>query len=140
MIPPASLWRQIPRLALYGLGLIALLVILHVLYMVVYGYIINPGQTPAHYPAHAAASGPWFSIIVGTPLFFLVALRLGRRHGSDGFSQAMLLTALYVAIDVGMVVAAGSSFFHPVFIVAMASKFAAAYAGARTGMRRGPAA
>lgn len=132
--PAPSLWRRIPRLTLYAIGLMAVLVILHVLYMVVYGHVLNPGQPAGHYPAHAAASGPWFSIMVGTPLFFLVGRRIVRRQGPDGLGQAMALCAIYVAIDVGFLIGAGGAF-QWIFAAAMVSKFVATYAGARVGLR-----
>jgi len=129
--PPRSLAREIPRLTLIAIGLMAILVVLHILYMVVYGHLLNPGQPAAHYPAHALASAPWFSTLVGAPLFFLAGRRLVRRAGPRGMAEAMLLATIYVAIDVAFLIGAGGAF-HWSFGLAMVSKVVAAYAGART--------
>ena len=126
--PP--LWRQIPRLALLSIGLMVILVVLHILYMVVYGHLINPGQPAEHYPAHALASGPWFSTIVGAALFFYTGRRLARRSGPNALAEAMVMCTIYLVIELAFFFGAGASF-QWIFAVAMLTKYVAAAAGAR---------
>lgn len=45
-------------------------VLASVLYMVVYGHVLNPGQEPAHYQQHIQVAGPYCSIVAGIPLLF----------------------------------------------------------------------
>jgi hypothetical protein len=129
--PPRSLAREIPRLVLVAIGVMAILVVLHVLYMVVYGHLLNPGQPAEHYPAHAQASGPWFSTVVGAPLFIFAGRRLARRAGRRGLVEAMLMCTIYIAIDVGFLIGAGAAF-QWVFGLAMVTKVVATFAGARS--------
>lgn len=127
--PP--LWRQIPRLALLSIGLMVILVVLHILYMVIYGHLINPGQPAEHYPAHALASAPWFSTIVGAALFFYAGRRLTRRAGRNGLPEALVMCTIYLIIELAFHLGAGSSF-QWIFVVAMLSKYLAAGVGARS--------
>ena len=107
--PP--LWRQAGRLTLLSIGLMAVLVVLHILYMVVYSYLVNPGRPPEHYPAHAQASGPWFSTIVGMPLFFYAGRRLTRREGQRGLRHAMALCTIILIIELAFQVGSGAPFY-----------------------------
>lgn len=43
-------WLAVP----FALGVMMLNVLIHVLYMVVYGYVIDPGHDEAYYQAYAA--------------------------------------------------------------------------------------
>jgi cation transport ATPase len=126
-----QLLRRLPRLALLAIALMAILVVLHILYMVVYGHLLNPGQPAEHYPAHALASGPWFSTIVGLPVFFLAGRRLARRAGKEGLSEAMMVCSIYLAIELAFQIGAGASFYW-ILVVSMLAKFLAAAAGARS--------
>ena len=125
----APLRRQIPRLALVAIGLMVIVVALHILYMVIYGHLINPGQPSEHYPAHAQASGPWFSTIAGSALFFYAGRRLARRAGRNGLAEALAMCTIYLAIDLAIQIAAGGSF-QWIVVVAMLTKYLAAGAGA----------
>ena len=42
-----------------------------VLYMVVYGHVINPGHEPKYYNDHIQVAAPYCSIVAGIPLMFL---------------------------------------------------------------------
>jgi hypothetical protein len=128
-VPP--LWRQIPRLALLAIGLMVVLVGLHILYMVIYGHLINPGQPAEHYPAHALASGPWFSTIAGTALFFYAGRRLARRARGNGVAEALVMCTIYLIIELAFQLGAGSSF-QWIFVLAILTKYLAAGAGAAT--------
>src|ERR1700752_1014190 len=38
-------------------------------WVAIYSYLIDPGQPMATYEAPAQASGPWFSVLAGAPIF-----------------------------------------------------------------------
>ena len=47
-------------------------------WVAIYSYLINPGQPMATYQAHAQASGPWVSILAGTPIFYAASRWIAR--------------------------------------------------------------
>ena len=104
---------------------------IHVLYMVVYSYFINPRQEMAQYQAHAQFSGPYSSIIVGMPLMFLVCRWLGRKFAAESsITAALLVWLVYFLIDLTVVVSAGAlREMALLFVISFATKFAAAYFG-----------
>lgn len=104
---------------------------IHVLYMVVYSYLINPGQEMAHYQAHAEFSGPYSSIVVGFPLMFLVCRWIGKKFAAgSSVTAALLICLVYFLIDMAAVVFAGGLGGMALFLViSHATKFAAAYFG-----------
>lgn len=111
------------------------------LYVAVYSYVISPGHDIAHYQAHAQFSAPYSSIIAGMPLMFLAGRWIGRRGTPDVAVQAALgVWLVYAAIDLAIVIPAGTARLIPLVIVSLLTKLAAAYLGGRAGTRRGASA
>ncbi len=113
---------------------IAVLIInvaIHILYMVAYSYLINPGQDTAHYQAYAKLSAPYSSIVVGMPLMFLVCRWIGRKFAARfSVTVALLIWLVYFLIDITVLVFAGEiGRFALFFVISFATKFAAAYLG-----------
>ena len=107
-------------------------VAIHILYMVAYSYVINPGHDAAHYQAHAWVSAPYSSIVVGMPLMFLACRWIGRKFAARFVITAPLLVWLvYFLIDMTVLLFAGelSSRLALFFIVSFVTKLAAAYFG-----------
>lgn len=119
-------WLWIP-----GAALIVMIanIAVHILYMVVYGYLINPGHDAAFYDKHAMASGPYSSIVAGIPLMFLVCRWVCRKFdASASVSTAVLIWLVYFLIDLTIITAAGAlRQIAILFIASFATKFAAAY-------------
>ena len=113
---------------------IAVLVInaaIHILYMVTYYHLINPGQDTAHYQAHAQLSAPYSSIFVGMPLMFLVCRWIGKKFAAPySVTAALLVWLVYFLIDLTVLVFAGEvSRLSLLFVISFVTKFAAAYLG-----------
>ena len=113
---------------------IAVLVInvaIHILYMVAYYHLINPGQDTAHYHAHAELSAPYSSIVVGMPLMFLVCRWIGKKFAARlSVTAALLVWLVYFLIDITVLVFAGEfSRLALLFVISFVTKFAAAYLG-----------
>lgn len=108
-----------------------------VLYMVVYGYLINPGQSAQHYQDHVQIAAPYSSIIAGAPLFYLAGRFLTRRWPAGSRVKAALLIALvYAVIDVIALVSTGFQMRALIFTVtSLATKFIAAYLGGKAASR-----
>lgn len=76
-----------------------------VLYMVVYGYVINPGQPAEHYPQHVQVAGPYASIIAGIPIFFGIGYIVRRvLKWSPG---PVWFWAVYATVDLSVLTIAG---------------------------------
>ncbi len=63
-------WTVGRILALLGVALLVLTanVVASILYMVVYGHVIDPGHDPKYYEAHIQVAGPYCSIVAGIPI------------------------------------------------------------------------
>ena len=107
-------------------------VAIHVLYMVAYSYVINPGHEVAYYQAHAQVSAPYSSIVVGMPLMFLACRWIGRKFAARFvITAALLVWLVYFLVDLTVVLFAAepSSRLLLLFIISFVTKFAAAYLG-----------
>ncbi len=104
---------------------------IHILYMVAYYHLINPGQDTAHYHAHAKLSAPYSSIFVGMPLMFLVCRWVGKKFAARfSVTAALLVWLVYFLIDITILVSAGEFRRSALlFVVSFVTKFAAAYLG-----------
>jgi hypothetical protein len=125
---PKSRWLLIVPAALIVLiGNIGI----HILYMVAYSYLINPGQDVAHYQAHAQYTGPYSSIIAGIPLMFLVCWWIGKKFAAESsVTAALQVWLVYFLIDLTVVVLAGGlGGMSLLLVISHATKFAAAYLG-----------
>src|SRR5437588_59855 len=70
-----------------------------VIYMVIYG-MFNPGHPEEFYQQHVRAAGPIISIVVGIPLFFLLARWLARRAPKGAGQQtAIALWVVWALLD-----------------------------------------
>lgn len=122
-----------------ALGVLIANVAIHILYMVVYSYVINPGHDAAYYQAHAQVSAPYSSIVVGMPLMFLACRWLGRKFAARfAITAAFLVWLVYFLIDLTVVLFAEelSSRLALLFILSFVTKFAAAYLGGHAARER----
>lgn len=127
------------RLAsLIGVSLLvmALNVGLSVLYMVVYGHLVNPGHPQEYYQEHIKIAAPYCSIVAGMPLLFLAGFWVAGWSGASGTgtplgAKAALVVWLgYAIIDIGVLLAAGMSTKIAVLCaVSLFTKLGAAYLG-----------
>jgi len=69
-------------------------------WVAIYSYLINPGQSLATYEAHAQTSGPWVSILAGAPIFYAASRWIARsRHNS------LALFVIFATLDGALLVA-----------------------------------
>ncbi len=127
-------------LKLTGLAILAMitLVLISILEVAVYSYLINPGQPASVYETHANFSAPFVSGIGGFIVFFLVARFWKRKGYENAFRLALLFPAIYVVLDVTVLLLAGadwSSFILP-SILANGAKFLGSYSGYKLGRKK----
>lgn len=117
-------FSRVAVLALLALGVMAVNVAMSILYMVVYGYVIDPGHEKTYYDAHIQVAAPYCSIVAGFPLMFLVGWWLGVR-------EALVVWLIYTVIDLTVVVLASgvTSKLWALVAVSLLTKVAGAYLG-----------
>lgn len=128
------------RLAwLVGVALLVLVVnvAVSVLYMVAYGYLIDPGHEKQYYDDHIQIAAPYCSIVAGIPLMFLAGWWIsGWWEGEYAIRSAVIVWLAYALIDFSMVLAAGlTSRIALLVAVSLITKLAAIYFGAVVGSR-----
>ncbi len=127
----SKLWVALPAAIIAGVANVTLFF----LFMVLYGYVINPGHEDAFYQEAANRFGPYASIIGGMPVFFVTGLVLRRFLGTRALKVGIAAWCIYFALDMAIILAAAADEFVsllPLIVVSFATKFAAIYFGART--------
>ncbi len=115
-----------------ALSVMAVNVIVSILYMVLYGHVIDPGHEQAYYQEHIKLAAPYCSIIAGIPLMFLAGRWAGGRWDARlGVSSALIVWSAYAMVDLTFMVASGLTFRTAVLVaVSLLTKLAAVYIGA----------
>lgn len=129
------------RLAwLVGIALLVLVVnvTVSILYMVVYGYLIDPGHEEQYYQDHIKVAAPYCSIVAGIPLMFLAGWWVGGWwEGEFAVKAALVVWLTYALIDISVLLAAGlNARIAVLFAVSFLTKLAAVYLGALVASRR----
>jgi len=115
---------RVASLAGLALGVMAVNVAISILYMVVYGYAIDPGHEKAYYEAHVQIAAPYCSIVAGIPLMFLVGWWVG-------MWPAILVWLVYAFVDVAVLAVSGPTLrIGALVAVSLITKLASAYLGA----------
>jgi hypothetical protein len=121
-----------------AIGVAVLLLIVNVIIAIVvvliYRFLINPGQPNEFYDDAALRIAPWCSHIFGTALFLGAGYFFARRNPKrNGVMFAIAITVLYAIIDAATVGFAGV--FAIQFLLSMLAKLVAALVGAVLAIR-----
>ena len=127
-------------LALIGVALLVLVtnVAVSVLYMVVYGHLIDSGHEEQYYHDHIKIAAPYCSIVAGIPLMFLAGWWVGGWwEGEFTVKAALVVWLTYALIDICVLMAAGlTPRIAILFGVSFLTKLSAVYLGALATGRR----
>ena len=125
--------------ALIGVAMLVLVtnVAASVLYMVIYGHIIDPGHEPKYYQDHIQVAGPYCSIVAGIPIMFLAGWWVaGWWRRSLGIRGAICVWLAYTVIDFLILLIGGLSWgVSALFVISFATKLAAVNWGASTRLK-----
>lgn len=106
-------------------------------WVAVYSHLIAPDQPMAAYHAHAQASGPWVSLLVGLPVFYLLGAWLARHRPPAARASAVALAICYIGFDFALLLALAPGAIPWLLVVAnYAAKAAATWVGATRGAAR----
>lgn len=81
------------------------LVLGHVVHVFLYSVAVAPDLPVAAYSTYAERSGPWFSILFGGPVFYLLGRILRRRVAHRARLLGLAVWVLYSITDLAIVVA-----------------------------------
>lgn len=127
--------------ALIGVAILVLVtnIAASILYMVVYGHVIDPGHDAKYYQDHIQIAGPYCSIVAGIPIMFLAGWWVaGWWRRTLEYRGAILVWLAYSIIDLSILLIAGLSIGVGVlFVVSFATKLASIYCGASVRLRNG---
>src|SRR6476659_8149709 len=91
-----------------ALSVMVVNVAISVLYMVVYGHVIDPGHENAYYQEHIQMAAPYCSIVAGIPLMFLTGWWVsGFWDVGHGVRSAIIVWLAYAVIDLAILAASG---------------------------------
>lgn len=127
---------NVSRIAwLVGIAIVVMVanVAASILYMVVYGYLINPGHEKQFYDYHVQVAAPYCSIVAGIPLMFLAGWwTCSWWDGEFAVKSALTIWLTYAIIDLIIVFASGVTSRWVALLVAVSilTKLAAVYLGA----------
>jgi hypothetical protein len=126
--------------SLIGVAILVLVanVAVSVLYMVVYGHVIDPGHEPEYYHEHIQFAGPYCSIIAGMPLMFLAGWWVaGWWQKKFGVKASLVVWLAYAIIDLAIIMMVGITFrVGALFVISFASKLVAAWYGGTVRTRK----
>jgi len=131
-------WSHLALLVGVSLTVIVANVACSVLYMVVYGHLIDPGHDNKYYQDHIQIAGPYCGIIAGIPLMFAAGwIVSGWWQGKFAVKPAVVVWIACALIDLAALLATGITFRVSVIVViSIATKLAAIYFGATYRIRR----
>lgn len=132
-------WKRIRWGAAFGGMLVAELSQIAAAFgwVVFYSYVVHPGESPDFYRSYAQTASPWVSAIAGPPIFYFVCRWIGSRAPARAWPTAMALFALFVVVELAVVVSAGTvpprilAFMGAGFLL----KFLACHLGAKSAAR-----
>ena len=125
---------------LVGVAVLVLVanVAVSVVYMIVYGHVIDPGHGDQYYREHINVAAPYCSIAAGIPLMFLTGWWVsGWWEGPLAVKAALVVWLAYALIDITVVVASGlTTRVAVLFAASLLTKLAAVYLGALASIAR----
>lgn len=121
-------------IALSGVALLVMVanVLASILYMVIYGHVIDPGHEAQYYHDHIQTAGPYCSIVAGIPIMFFAGYWVaGWWQRTLGVRGAWFVWLIYGLLDLAILLVAGiTGWIAIVFVISFATKLAAINTGA----------
>lgn len=97
-------------------------VLLAILYMVVYGHLIDPGHPEEYYQEHIQVAGPYCSILAGFPLMVFFGWWIaGWKPIERAKARGWVLVVSYIAIDLSILLLATTTWTLPLLLLAAIS-------------------
>lgn len=113
------------------------MVIAAIAWIVIYSYVIHPGEDQAYYENYAKSASPVVSVVLGIPLWFFTCRWVTRKAGTRAVQMAFWTWFVLFIIDVPLMILFGEPRLSDWVIVAIAhsTKLLAAYLGGRAALK-----
>lgn len=112
---------------LFGIAFLIMISLVAISFFEVFIFsLFNPGHEQSFYEAHAQASAPWVSGILGCLVLFLIVRYWCKKSFPDLWQLAVGLPIAYVLVDIVVLLLVGGidwATFYPIFLLANGGKF-----------------
>jgi hypothetical protein len=118
------------KAAALAVGILIVNVAISFAVVAVYSIAIDPGHEQAYYETAARWIAPWSSVAFGWLLFLVACYWASRKPDRSALAFALTTFAVYAALDLGILAAAGQLFaFGPFVAMSLSSKLVGAIGG-----------
>lgn len=101
-------------------------------WVVIYSYLIHPGETPAYYESHAQFASPIVSVVAGIPLLFFACRWAARRAGTRAVTMSLWIWFVLFLIDLALILPGQpTAYIWTMVAISHSTKFLAAFLGGR---------
>ena len=120
------------RVAITVLLLEVSLVLSAIAWVVMYSYLIHPGEQQAYYERHAQFASPIVSVVAGIPLLFFACRWAARGAGNRAVAMSLSIWAVLFLIDMALILPAKPTAYLWMMVgISHATKLVAALLGGR---------
>ena len=119
-----------------AVGLEIAMVISAVVWIVIYSYLVHPGEDHTYYENYAKVASPVVSVVLGIPFWFFACRWVTRKAGTRAVQMALWAWFILFVIDVPLIF-----FYEPrlydwmIVAIAHSTKLLAAYLGGRAALK-----
>jgi hypothetical protein len=107
-----------------------------VAWVVIYSYLIHPGEEVAYYEKHAQFASPIVSVVVGIPYWFFACRWVGRKAGTRAVAMCLWAWLVWFAIDMPVnILGKPNAYLWVMVALSHSTKLVAAYLGGRVALR-----
>jgi hypothetical protein len=119
-----------------AVGLEIAMVISAVVWIVIYSYLIHPGEDQTYYENYAKLASPVVSVVLGIPFWFFACRWVTRKAGTRAVQMALWAWFILFIIDVPLIFLGEPRLFDWMIVaIAHSTKLLAAYLGGRAALK-----
>lgn len=119
-----------------AVGLEIAMVISAVVWIVIYSYLIHPGEDQTYYENYAKLASPVVSVVLGIPFWFFACRWVTRKAGTRAVQMALWAWFILFIIDVPLICLGEPRLFDWMIVaIAHSTKLLAAYLGGRAALK-----
>ena len=122
--------------AITAVGLVLAVTLAAIAWVVIYSYLIHPGEEVSYYQNYAQFASPIVSVVVGIPFWFFACRWVGRKAGAR--AVAMCLSAWFIVpvIDIPLSLLGQATVYGwAMVVISDSTKLLAAYLGGMAALK-----
>lgn len=119
-----------------AVGLEIAMVISAVVWIVIYSYLIHPGEDQTYYENYAKLASPVVSVVLGIPFWFFACRWVTRKAGTRAVQMALWAWFILFIIDVPLIILGEPRLYDWMMVaIAHSTQLLAAYLGGRAALK-----